>query len=167
MTELNRLNLTTFRKEQIEELLVALLEILPLVSQTLSNKIISGTFTGNLTGDVVGDVTGDLTGDASGLLKLPVQSYVADGAADETKGVHLLDGTGATVALTFTAPKPGEIHAFYCVDSTSAVTVSLGAGTFDGTNGTGTFTVGDFLIVLGITSTRFLVVVNSGVILSL
>lgn len=131
------------------------------------------TLTANLVGDVTGDVTGDLTGNviastvqSTGITCLSMQMnatpYVADGAAANYAAFIEMDASDATVNLTYSAPIKGKLVVMYCKDATNACTVTLTAGTFDGTNNIATFGTGKALILFAISTTRFLIIENIG-----
>ena len=125
------------------------------------------TATGGVTGDVIGNVTGDVTGDLTGLIKgLPSTTLSVAGptAVDlSATNVLVLDGGTAAAAATIAAPVAGAFLAVFCSDGTQDCTVTLTAGTFDGTNEIATFEVtGDSLLLYGLSATRFLILNDIG-----
>lgn len=121
------------------------------------------TVLNGITGDITGDVTGDVTGDITGGVVNPESSYVADGAIATTDSFVQLDATDASTAMTIAAPAAGRQLTISCVDATNTVTVTLTAGTYDGTNNVATFdAAAETLVLYGISATRFVIVENIG-----
>lgn len=123
------------------------------------------SLTAAITGNITGNVTGNVTGDVAGLLTLGVSTPTSDGAADMTKGLFILNGASVGIDLTaFTPAAAGRIAVVWCTDSTNDCTVTCGAGvTFDGTNNKATFAdAGDALVLIALSTTRWLVLVNLG-----
>ena len=55
-----------------------------------------------------------------------VETITADGAATLTKGVHLIDGTSGSPAVTLAAGTiTGQIHTFIAINVDTAVTVTI------------------------------------------
>lgn len=76
-----------------------------------------------------------------------------------------LDGSSNAVAATLAAPRKGQWLVITHSDSTNNATVTLTAGTWDGTNDVATFAdADDTLIVFGISATRFVIVENIGAV---
>lgn len=90
-------------------------------------------------------------------------TYSAAGAirdADTVVGI-----TGAR-AMTLKQPEPGRLL-IISQDDANTSTVTLTAGTFDGTNNRCTFNAtADIIVLLGISSTRYLILKNISVSLS-
>lgn len=84
----------------------------------------------------------------------------ADGAWDGSSFVLL--GTGVDL-ITFT-PAVGKLVVLWCTDSTADATVTCPAGaTFDGSNAKATFAdVGDALVLIGASATRWNILLNIG-----
>ncbi|MCK5021263.1 MAG: hypothetical protein KAS32_29905 [Candidatus Peribacteraceae bacterium] len=76
-----------------------------------------------------------------------------------------LDHISTIIAATLAAPKKGQILviADTSASGTAAHTVTLAAGTWDGTNDVATFNApSECLVLFGISDTRFVVVENIG-----
>lgn len=79
--------------------------------------------------------------------------------------------TIATNSASYVLPQP-EIGRLLVIQESGAaangITVKCTVGTFDGTNNTATFNAAttDILVILGISATRWLILLNSGVSLS-
>ncbi len=95
-------------------------------------------------------------------------AYTADGAIDTTKSFVELDASSASTVMTIAAPVKGQYLVITCTDASNTVTVTLTAGTFDGTNEIATFdAAAESLVLFGISATRYIVVENvGGVVLS-
>ncbi len=93
--------------------------------------------------------------------------YKASGEIDKTKSFNILDGSSAAANMTLT-PEDGSIYLFACVDSTSAVKITLqGSWTFDGTHAIATFTKGKGMVVIADAENNMAIVLgNNGVVLS-
>lgn len=92
-------------------------------------------------------------------------SYVADGAIDADDGFVLLDASSASTDMTIAAPAAGRLLVISCVSAANSCTVTLTAGTFDGTNDTATFdAAAETLVLFGISATRFVIVENIGAV---
>ena len=92
-------------------------------------------------------------------------SYTAAAPAiNETDNVVDLDTADAKMACTIDHPTPGRILVITQIDSgTDGHTVTLAAGTFDGTNNTATLNAQyEALVLLGISDKRFLILKNYG-----
>ena len=130
-------------------------EWFPTATMTLTNKTITGTLTGNVTGNVTGGIFG----------LPPVTLAVAGptGFNPAAYNVLVLNGAAAAVAVTIAAPAAGQLLIIHCSDGTQDCTVTLTAGTFDGTNKIATFEVtGDTLILYGLSATRYLIINDIG-----
>jgi hypothetical protein len=77
-----------------------------------------------------------------------------------------LNKSDGVLASTLTAPAAGRFLVITQIDAgTSGHTVTLAAGTFDGTNEIATFNAaGETLVLYGLTATRFAVVENLGAV---
>jgi hypothetical protein len=97
-----------------------------------------------------------------------IKAYKKSMAYDPTFRTHLLDGKAAAVNLTSFDPKwIGQEVMVACPDSTNDCTIVSSAATFDGTNKTITFNdSNDHCLLLAISMTRWLLVVNNGINLS-
>lgn len=118
-----------------------------------------------LTGNVTGNLTGDVTGNIVGRIILNSSTPAADGAADMTKSLFILNGATTTIDLTgFTPTAIGQVAVIICSDSTNDCTVKCGTGcTFDGTNNTSTYAdAGDALLLVALSLTRWFIIVNVG-----
>jgi hypothetical protein len=109
-------------------------------------------------------LTGNVTGNVNGRVTLSVSTPISDGAADMTKSFFTL---GSGIDLTaFTPAAAGHFAIIWCTDSTVDATVTCGAGcTFDGTNNKATFAdIGDALVLIALSSTRWLILLNIGAV---
>jgi len=121
------------------------------------------TIYGNLT--VTGDL--DVAGVLAGLgLDLDVTEITSGGAATISgkTGLVVLNKTTPKIEAVIAAPTPGQVLIITQVDGgTAGHTVTLSAGTWDGTNDVATLNAaGETLVVVGVSATRFLVLVNLG-----
>ena len=102
----------------------------------------------------------------SGLLNMPFTetAYTASGAISGVSCVALNNVT--KLVMTVAAPEPGWLLVIYQKDAgTAAHTVTLTAGTFNGTNKIATFNAQNKgLVLLGVSATRFLIVANVGTV---
>lgn len=74
-----------------------------------------------------------------------------------------LDGSSNTVAATLAAPTKGQWLVVTCSDGSNNCTLTLTAGTFDGTNNIATFNAtSETLVLFGLSATRFVIVENIG-----
>ncbi len=74
-----------------------------------------------------------------------------------------LDGSSNTVAATLAAPRKGQWLVVTHSDSTNNATLTLTAGTYDGSNNVATFAdADDTLVLFGLSATRFIIVENIG-----
>ncbi len=101
------------------------------------------------------------------IAKLPFTetAYTASGAISGVSCVALNKLT-PKLQMTIAAPEPGWLLAIYQKDAgTAAHTVTLTAGTFNGTNKIATFNAQNKgLVLLGVSATRFLIVANVGTV---
>jgi lipopolysaccharide export system protein LptA len=119
----------------------------------------AATVTGNRT--FSGSVTVSGSMEAKGLKVTPA-TYAATGAIDVTKGMAILNGGTNAVAMTIAAPVQGQ---FLVITSGNALTntVTMTAGTFDGTNDKATFdAANETLVLFGLSATRWAIVENIG-----
>lgn len=118
---------------------------------------------GNLLGNFVGNVEGNIEGLIAGLPAVTLD--VAGPTAVDLSAVNVLvlDGSEAEAAGTIAAPVAGSLLVVFCLDGTNDCTLTLTAGTFDGTNEIATFAdTGDVLILYGLSAERFLVINDIG-----
>lgn len=87
----------------------------------------------------------------------------ADGAAWGGDSLVIL---GSGIDLITVTPAVGKLLVLYCSDSTADATATCPAGsTFDGTNAKATFgTTGQALVLVGLSATRWLILVNVGTV---
>lgn len=111
------------------------------------------------------------TYDGNALSAVPVtavreklQVMTASGAVDEDTTILVLNSTTPAIAATIAAPTPGRCLKIVQIDGgTAGHTVTLGAGTWNGTNHIATLNAaGEALLVVGASATRFAVIVNTG-----
>ena len=90
--------------------------------------------------------------------------YTASGAISADVSCVALNKSGGALAMTIAAPAAGRWLVIYQKDTgTSGHTVTLTAGTYNGTNTIATFNAQDECLVLyGTSATRFVVVQNIG-----
>jgi hypothetical protein len=104
----------------------------------------------------------------SGLPTIPFTetAYTASGAITGVSCVALNKATVAKLEMTIAAPEPGWLLVIYQKDAgTLGHTVTLTAGTYNGTNKIATFNAQNKgLVLLGVSATRFLVVANVGTV---
>jgi hypothetical protein len=129
---------------------ITLTDKLPLIRGDSGQKYMTLTnFLGNMAGMVF----------ASG-------TYTTSGAISSTDNFAVINNATPTtaIALTIAAPAAGRLLAITQQDAGSAGnTVTLTAGTFDGTHNRATFDAKDETLVLfGVSATRFVVVENVG-----
>lgn len=72
----------------------------------------------------------------------------------------ILNGDDNAVAATIATPTQGQFLVISCPNADNAVTCTLTAGTWDGTNDVATFPANSALVVFGVSSTRFIIVEN-------
>ena len=92
------------------------------------------------------------------------QALTASGAIDSDAHFVTLNSTTPLIAATITAPAAGRRLVITQIDAgTAGHTVTLAAGTFDGTNDVATFNAaGETLVLYGVSATRFVIVENIG-----
>ena len=97
-------------------------------------------------------------------LTLTPTAYIASGAIAADVSFVTLDSTTPACAMTIAAPAAGRLLVIRQKDSgTAGHTVTLSAGTYDGSYTIATFNALDETLVLfGVSATRFLVVANIG-----
>lgn len=160
---ITNLDFPSFDDRQIKELTKVLFDKYPIKTQTLKNKTIQDCTINN---DVTGDLTGDVTGDLEGAVTLDSKTFTADDTdvSDETASLWILNGLSANVQLAECTPALGKLLIITCIDSTNTTDVDCVSGaTFDGTNATATFDAADdTLVLMGLSATRWLVLVNVG-----
>ena len=110
-------------------------------------------------------VGGDLT--VTGVVNnvtLGVQAMTASGAISGDYSLVTLNSTTPKIEATIAAPTAGELLVITQLDAgTAGHTVTLTAGTFDGTNDVATFNAaGETLVLVGVSATRYMVVENIG-----
>lgn len=127
--------------------------------------VVTGAVTGNLTGNVTGNVTGSISGSASQVTG-GLQAVTASGAIASTTNVATLSKTGGGIAATIAAPAAGRRLVITQTGAeTEGHTVTLTAGTFDGTNTIANFNAaGETLDLIGLSATRFLILNNIGAV---
>lgn len=94
-------------------------------------------------------------------LSLSIQTPAADGKWDGSSVVIL----GSGIDLTYFQPVVGKVVILFCIDSTADATVNTSNTgiTFDGSNDLATFAdAGDCIVVLGVSATRWAIIVNTG-----
>lgn len=98
-------------------------------------------------------------------LKIAETEYTASGAIDANVSVAALNKT-SKIEMTIAAPAAGRFLIIYQKDAgTAGHTVTLTAGTFDGSHTIATFNAQDKCLVLfGISATRFVIVANIGTV---
>ena len=105
---------------------------------------------------------------AEGFIDVAKTEYQAAAsiAADDIPTFIGLNNASAAVALTIAAPKPGRLVVIAQLDSgTQGHTVTLTAGTYDGTNDVATLNAeGEALVLFGIADDRFIIVENIGAV---
>ncbi len=95
-----------------------------------------------------------------------IQDMLASGAINEYAELVRLNSTTPLIAATIAAPRPGRFLVITQIDGGIAGhTVTLTAGTFDGTNDVATFdAAGETLVLYGVSETRFMIVENIGTV---
>jgi len=109
-----------------------------------------------------------ISGEVSGVQSTDGTVYIPDaviisGAVSDSSFITL-DSSGTKIELTLAAPAPGRVLTITQIDAgTDGHTVTLTAGTFDGTNDVATFNAaGETLVLIGLTATRFAIILNLG-----
>lgn len=94
------------------------------------------------------------------------QALTASGAIDANAHFVTLSSTTPKIEATIAAPAPGRFLVITQLDGgTAGHTVTLTAGTWDGSNDIATFNAaGETLVVYGVTATRFVIVENIGAV---
>lgn len=97
-------------------------------------------------------------------LKLTAQTLAASGAIDADASLVLLNSTTPKIEATIPAPEAGRVLIISQIDGgTAGHTVTLAAGTWDGTNDVATLNAaGETIAVVGVSATRFIVLSNIG-----
>jgi hypothetical protein len=100
------------------------------------------------------------------ILNLLSETVTASGAISVTGGIKFVYLNKATpkLEMTIAAPVPGQILVITQIDAgTAGHTVTLTAGTWDGTNDVATFNAAnETLVVAGVSATRFVIIENIG-----
>lgn len=113
-----------------------------------------------------GDVTIANTGAATveSITDLATTELTASGAIASTTSYVELNSTTPLIAATIAAPSAGRLLVITQTDAgTAGHTVTLTAGTYDGTNNVATFNAaGETLVLFGVSATRFVIVENIG-----
>lgn len=94
------------------------------------------------------------------------QDLLASGAISDYVELVRLNHASVAIAATIAKPAPGRFLVITQVDAgTAGHTVTLTAGTFDGTNDVATFdAAGETLVLYGVSESRFVVVENLGTV---
>lgn len=97
-------------------------------------------------------------------LGLNATEYIASGAINPQDSFVQLNSSGAVIEMTLPAPVEGKHLIITHSDvSTSAHTITLASGTWDGTNDVATFNAeNESLVLFGVSSTRYIIVENIG-----
>lgn len=97
-------------------------------------------------------------------LQLGHNTFTADGEITGRDSWIRLNNSSTALAITLDAPIAGQLLIITQVDSgTEGHTVTLTAGTYDGSNDVATFNAQDETLVLfGVSATRFVVLENIG-----
>jgi hypothetical protein len=121
------------------------------------------TFAKQLNQDVIGHPIYDR---ATERQKVQLVTATANGAINEYAELVQLSSTTPLIAATIAKPRPGRFLVITQVDGgTAGHTVTLAAGTFDGTNDVATFNAAaESLVLYGVSDTRFLIVENLGAV---
>lgn len=92
------------------------------------------------------------------------KEVTVSGALAATDTVVLLNTADGAMAVTLAAPTVNQLLIITQIDGgTDGHTVTLDAGTFDGTNEIATFNAaGETLILFGVSATRFAILANTG-----
>ena len=132
------------------------------VAGDLTGNVV-GNVTGDLTGNISGDITGDVTGNLMGQVCRNITVHTVNGSIAATDEVNIINA--ATLALTFPSDITTYLTKIYYIvsENASAHTVTLGGSvTYDGTNNVATSSgrYGDRIVIIGWTTSRFLIVEN-------
>lgn len=94
------------------------------------------------------------------------QAMTASGAIRDDAQFVTLSSTTPLIAATIAAPRAGRFLVISQIDGgTAGHTVTLAAGTFDGTNEIATLdAAGETLVLYGVSATRFVIVENIGAV---
>ena len=97
-------------------------------------------------------------------LTLTPTPYIVSGAISASVSFVTLNSATPACAMTIAAPAAGRLLVITQIDSgTAGHTVTLTAGTYDGTTTIATFNaLGKSLVLFGVSATRFLIVANVG-----
>ena len=100
------------------------------------------------------------------LVRFAVQAMTANGAIDLNAVSLVTLSKSGVLAATIAAPIAGQLLIITQVDAgTDGHTVTLAAGTWDGTNDIATFNAkGETLFVVGLSATLFLIITNVGAV---
>lgn len=154
-------------KEKLDPVLVEILNDLAAGNadrdQTIKNLTATlATVTTLTAGNITGIFAGRATLDSMAFTQQEITATAT--AISETTSCVLLNKSDGVLASTLANPSTGRLLVITQYDSgTSGHTVTLGTGTFDGTNNIATFNAkGDTLVLLGLTGALFLVLVNVG-----
>ena len=102
--------------------------------------------------------------DPKGLFLEKLQ-IAADGDIPADVSYVEMDGSVAQLDLDLAAPAQGRLLVLHCVEASNDCVVTLGAGTWDGTNSIATFdAASETLVLLGISATRFVILENIGAV---
>jgi hypothetical protein len=150
-----------------------ILSKMPTLEQTLTNKTLTSPTlttptlsTPTITAPVItGAGSAILSTLTSGTFKLTPTEITDGGAvAMNDSGIYVLNKTTPKIEGTIAAPGVGSILFIVQTDAgTAGHTVTLTAGTWNGTNTVATLNAADeALFVIGLSATRYYVVVNNG-----
>lgn len=123
---------------------------------------------GKLTVNADGTGTDDITLSGSVTMSegfhVSATELTASGAISANVSYVELNSTTPLIAATIAAPAAGRFLVITQTDAgTAGHTVTLTAGTYDGTNNVATFNAqGETLVLFGVSATRFVVVENIG-----
>lgn len=97
-------------------------------------------------------------------LNISETEYTASGAISSSVSLVALNKSTGAIAMTIAAPAAGRFLVIYQKDSgTSGHTVTLTAGTYNGTNTVATLNAqNECLVLFGISATRFVILENIG-----
>lgn len=100
--------------------------------------------------------------DPKGLFLEKLQ-IAADGDIPSEVSYVEMDASAAQLDLDLAAPAAGRLLVLHCADASNNCVITLGAGTWDGTNTIATFDAADeTLVLLGVSATRFVILENIG-----
>jgi len=97
-------------------------------------------------------------------VKFTAKRYTADGSIDQDYTFIELHNSSSALSMTIAAPRKGKFLVITQSDGgTEGHSVTLTAGTFDGTNNIATFNAQyETLVLFGVSATRFVIVENIG-----